>query len=105
MEFEKQINAIEKGKQIGYSFLTDSYAYECGIQKKDGKYLVYFAFYDFEYDHMPPGKKEFYSFSDLSKAIDYIVSREFPFEEFFTRKGNKMFYTEYFNEENTVVVE
>ncbi len=105
MDIEKQIFNIEKGKQIGYYKISENSELDCGIQKNNNKYLVYIAFHDYEYDFMDSGREEFYSFSDLKKAIEYIVSRDIPIEEFFPQKGNKIFYTEWFNRKNITVVD
>ena len=92
MEFQKQIKMIEKGKQIGYRVIKDEIYFSCGIQKrKDLLYLIYFAKYNLEYEFDENGKEEFYSYSNLEDAIAYIVSRNFPFDEFKPQKGIKIF--------------
>lgn len=100
------LNKIEKGCQKGYrNYEDDDHLSECGIQKNfDHKYCVYINFHDFTYDHMDTGKPEYYLFSDLKKAIDFIVSRGFPFLEFTTPRGNKLFCTEWLREDNTTVL-
>ncbi len=50
---------------------------------------------------MDTGVKEYYSFSDLEKAIDYIISKGFPFDKFVAQKGNKIFNVNFFREDNT----
>lgn len=106
MDIEKQMLNIERGKQIGYRIITEKNMKRCGIQKRgDKEYLVFIAFHDFEYDQMDTGKKEFYSFSTLKKAIEYIISRDFPFDKFAPPKGNKIFYADWFKKDNTVIIE
>ncbi len=105
MDIEKQINDIERGKQIGYIIETDTSMSLCGIQKrKEQDYLVYISNHDFEFDEMDSGIKEYYSFSDLKRAINYIISRGFPFDEFAPQKGNKIFNINFFREDNTIFI-
>lgn len=92
MDIEKQIMNIEKRKQLGYIIETENKMSICGIQKRNERdYLVYFLKHDFEFDHMDFSIKEYYSFSDLEKAIKYIISKGFPFDKFATRKGVNFF--------------
>lgn len=103
LDFQNQKNNIEKGKQIGCRIITEKIFLECGIQKsKEQIYLVYIASHDLEYDYMDSGKEEYYSFSSLDKAIEYIIFRNYPFYEFAPQKGNKIFNSNWFHEENTV---
>lgn len=105
LDFEKQIRNIEKGKQIGCCIMTEKVDLICGIQKNEEQmYLVYIASYDLEGDYMDSGNKEYYSFSDLNKAIEYIISRNFPFSEFAPHKGNKIFNINFFRKDNTVII-
>lgn len=105
MDFEKQIINIEKGKQLGCIIETESRMSLCGIQKRNEQdYLVYISKHDFEFDQMDSGVKEYYSFSDLEKAIKYIISKGFPFDKFAPRKGVKFFRINFFHEDNTVVI-
>lgn len=53
---------------------------------------------------MDSGVKEYYSFSDLEKAIKYIISKEFPFEKFARRKGVVLFNINFFREDNTIFI-
>ncbi len=102
MNIEKQIIDIEKGKQIGYTIIKENAMLKCGIQKrKECDYLVYISSHDFEFDHMDTGVREYYSFSDLEKAIDHIISKGFPFDKFSAQKGNKIFNVNFFREDNT----
>ncbi len=97
MENEKQIIMIENGKQIGYRHLDGDILIECGIQKKDALYYVYFLKGDLQKDPFGDNgtfNEEFYSFTDINKAIIYINTRGFIFSEFKTQKGQKIFYLE-----------
>ena len=97
MENEKQIIMLDKGKQIGYSHMDGDILIECGIQKKDDLYYVYFFEGNLKNDPFGENgtfKEEFYLFTDINKAINYINSRDFNFSEFTPRKGNKYFYIE-----------
>lgn len=95
MEYENQIRQIENGKQIGYCNTTDeNILIQCGIQKKDHLYLVYFFEGNISEDPFGENgdcKEEFYSFTNLKNAIEYITSRNFSFNEFKPQKGNKIF--------------
>ncbi|MBR1432479.1 hypothetical protein [Ruminococcus sp.] len=103
MDFETKINNIEKGKQIGCRIMRDNIFIECGIQKKGQLYLVYIASHDLDYDYMDSGKKEYYSFSEITNAIHFIISRDFNFNDFATQKGNKIFNIGWFRKDNTVI--
>ena len=97
MKYEKQINLIESGKQIGYREYGDKTGRDCGIQKKGFLYLIYICIYDFEYDAMDSGKAEYYTYERLDDAIAFIESRGFPFGEFIPQKGNKIFNPDWFD--------
>ena len=97
MKYEKQIKLIESGRQIGFRDFGDKIGRECGIQKKGLLYLVYICTHDFEYDAMDAGKSEYYTYEILDDAIDYIVSRGFPFGSFIPQKGNKLFDPDWFD--------
>ena len=97
MENEKQIIMLDRGKQIGYSHMDGDILTECGIQKKDALYYVYFLEGDLKKDPFGDNgtfKEEYYSFTDIDKAIHYINSRDFNFSGFTPRKGIKYFYIE-----------
>lgn len=105
VDIEKQIRNIEKGKQLGCIIETENSMSICGIQKRDEQdYLVYISNHDFEFDQMDSGTKEYYSFSDLERAINYIISKGFPFDKFATRKGVKLFNINHFRKDNTVII-
>lgn len=95
MEYEKQIKLLENGKQIGYcSIENEKILIQCGIQKKDQLYFVYFFEGDISEDPFGDHGKcneEFYSFKILASAIEYIKTRKFEFNEFKPQKGNKIF--------------
>ena len=97
MNYEKQIQMIENGKQIGYREYNDKTGIECGIQKKGLLYLVYICTHDFEYDAMDTGKKEYYTYEKLDSATAYIESRGFDLSTFTPQKGNKLFDPEWFD--------
>ncbi len=95
MEYEKQIKLVENGKQIGYCNIKgEKVLIQCGIQKKEHLYFVYFFEGDISEDPYGDNGKcneEFYSFKSLESAIEYINSRKFEFDEFKPQKGNKIF--------------
>lgn len=97
MEYEKQIQWIESGKQIGRSDYGDKTGAVCGIQKKGLLYLVYICNHDFEYDAMDTGKSEYYTYERLADAIVCIVSRGFDFGSFTPQKGNRLFNPDFFD--------
>lgn len=105
IDFEKQIRNIKKGKQLGCIIEIENSMLKCGIQKRDEQdYLVYISNHDFEFDQMDSGIAEYYSFSDLEKAIKYIISKGFPFDKFATRKGVNFFNIKHFRKDNTVII-
>ena len=97
MKYEKQINLIESGKQIGYREYGDKTGTVCGIQKKGLLYLVYICNHDFEFDAMDSGKDEYSTYEKLDDAIAFIVSRGYEFDKFLPQKGNKIFDPEWFD--------
>lgn len=95
MEYERQIKLIENGIQIGYCNIKDEkILIQCGIQKKEHLYFVYFFEGDISEDPFGDDGKcneEYYSFRSLERAIEYIKSRSFDFNQFEPQKGNKIF--------------
>lgn len=94
MENEKQIIMLDRGKQIGYSHMDGDILTECGIQKKDALYYVYFLEGDLQKDPFGDNgtlKEEYYSFTDIDKAIHYINSRGFNFIGFTPEKVKNIF--------------